>query len=168
MALVLGVNSYTTSEVADRYFETRIDAANWFEANQELKDSALVTATSIVDNQEWIGSAVSSTQPLAWPRNNATYYDTRMGCWITIPNDVVPDQVYEAVFEQSLHLLDNEDVLQGKIQTFESITVGQISLSDSNGDVQSIPMQSTLVKKKLKPLIKGNSGAVGSIWWRAN
>jgi hypothetical protein len=91
-----------------------------------------------------------------------------MGCWITIPNDVVPDQVYEAVFEQSLHLLDNEDVLQGKIQTFESITVGQISLSDSNGDVQSIPMQSTLVKKKLKPLIKGNSGAVGSIWWRAN
>jgi hypothetical protein len=168
MALVLGVNSYTTSDVADGYFETRIDSANWFSSSNDLKDSALVTATDIVDDQAWIGSAVSSTQPLAWPRNDATYYDKRMGCMITIPNDVIPDQVYEAVFEQSLHLLDNEDLLQGKAQTFESITVGQISLSDSNGDVDVIPMQSTLVKNKLKPLIRGNSGAVGSIWWRAN
>ena len=45
MAIVLGVNSYATEAEADRYFEDRIDAAQWTSASQVNQEQALVTAT---------------------------------------------------------------------------------------------------------------------------
>ena len=169
MAPVLNTNSYVTVDEADSYFETRIDSANWTAADDEIKESALVTATDLVDDNAWIGSAVSSSQALAWPRNNATYYDTRMGTSITIGSTIVPDQVKEAVYEQALHLVDNEDLLQGKTQTFESISVGSISISDSNNDVTRTSIKPKLVRNKIRLLLnKAYANGVGSQWWRAN
>jgi len=91
MALVLNTNSYVTVANAETYFETRIDAANWNSASNELKEEALVTATQIIDNHSWIGSAISSSQALAWPRKNAMYYDARLGMDITFGNSEIPD-----------------------------------------------------------------------------
>jgi hypothetical protein len=169
MTLTVNTNSYVTVVTADTYLETRIDSDNWTAASTALKESALVTATALVDDHAWIGSAVSSSQALAWPRNNATYNDTRMGATITIGNTVIPDQVIEAVYEQALHLVDNEDLLQGKTQTFESISVGSVSVSDSNNDTNRIPIKPSLVLKKIRPLLnKAYSTSIGASWWRAN
>ena len=168
MPLTVNTNSYVTETEADTYFETRIDSANWTAASTELRESALVTATLLVDDHAWIGAAVSSSQALAWPRNNAIYNDTRMGATITIGKTVVPLQVKEAVYEQALHLVDNEDVLQGQGQTFESISIGSISLSDSNSSA-NIPVKPGLVLKKIRPLLnKAYASGVGSSWWRSN
>ena len=168
MTLTLNTNSYVTLVEADTYFETRIDSANWTAAIDSVQEAALVTATAIVDNHAWIGSVVSSSQALAWPRNNAVYNDTRLGLNITLGNTVIPSQVKEAVYEQALHLVDNEDVLQGQGQTFESISIGSIALSDSNSS-SNIPMKPSLVLKKIRPLLnKSYAMGTGSSWWRAN
>ena len=168
MALVLNTNSYVELTEADDYFETRIDSANWVTAGDEVKEQALVTASLILDESPWIGSAVSSSQALAWPRKNAIYNDNRLGLTVTIADDEVPSRVKTAVYEQALHLIDNEDLLMGKTQTFESISVGSISLSDSNNDVTRTPIKSTQAAKSIKPLLVKGSLGQGSGWWRAN
>jgi len=168
MALTLNTNSYVSVDEADTYFETRIDSANWSSAIDDLKEQALVTATSIVDDNAWVGNAVSASQALAWPRKNATYADNRMGSTITFGVADIPTQVKVAVFEQALHLVDNEDLLQGKAQTFESISVGSISISDSNNDVTKTPIQASLMKKKIRPLLVRGKSGIGTAWWRNN
>jgi hypothetical protein len=117
MALVLNTNSYVTVTEAESYFETRIDDEKWSSASDSLKNESLVTATQIIDNNPWIGSAVSSSQALAWPRKNAMYYDPRMGFDVTFTNTEVPSLVKIAVYEQALHLLNNEDLLAQTTQT---------------------------------------------------
>jgi len=168
MALVLNTNSYVEIADADDYLETRIDSANWFDADDEIKEQALVTASLLIDDNSWIGSAVSSSQALAWPRKNAIYNDSRLGMTVTIAEDEVPSRVKVAIYEQALHLIDNEDLLMGTTQTFESISVGSISISDSNNDVTRTPIKSTQANKSIKPLIVKGSIGQGASWWRSN
>lgn len=168
MALVLNTNSYVTVADADAYFDTRIDSAEWTALTTEVKEQALVTATQLVDDHAWIGSAVSSTQALAWPRSNAIYYDDRLGLQVTVAEDEVPLRVKVAVYEQALHLVNNEDLLAGTTQTFESISVGSISLTDSNSDVTRTSIKPSVVMKPIRPLIRRGSTGIGGTWWRAN
>jgi hypothetical protein len=168
MALVLNTNSYVSIADADTYFETRIDSANWVDAEDEIKEQALVTATALIDDNAWIGSAVSSSQALAWPRKNAIYNDDRLGLQVTIAEDELPSRVKTAVYEQALHLVNNEDVLMGQTQTFESISVGSISISDSNGDTTKTPIKPSTALKPIRPLIRKGSMGQGAGWWRAN
>jgi hypothetical protein len=165
MALVLNTNSYVTIADADTYFETRMDSAEWLTISDEVKEQALVTATQLIDDNAWIGSAVSASQALAWPRSQATYRDARLGMVVTFLEDEVPDRVIVAVYEQALHLVANEDLLAGSTQTFESISVGSISLSDSNNDVGKTPINASTSSKLIRPLlVRGGSHT----WWRAN
>lgn len=168
MALVLNTNSYVTIADADTYFETRIDSAEWDSADDETKEQALVTATQLIDERHWIGAAVSSSQALAWPRKDAIYYDPKMGQQITIANNEVPSQVKIAVYEQALHLVQNEDLIAQKVQTFESISVGSIRLTDSNGDVTKTSITPSIIIKPLRPLIRRDGIGMGGSWWRAN
>jgi hypothetical protein len=168
MALVLNTNSYVTIADADAYFTTRIDADEWVSAEDELKEQALVTATQLIDDRPWVGAAVSSSQALAWPRKDVIYYDPKMGQQITIADDEVPSQVKLAVYEQALHLLQNEDLIAQKTQTFESISVGSISLSDSNNDVTKTSITPAIIIRPLRPLIRRDGVGMGASWWRAN
>jgi hypothetical protein len=168
MALVLNTNSYVTIADADTYFETRIDSSEWENADDETKEQALVTATQLIDERHWIGAAVSSSQALAWPRKNAIYYDPRMGQQITVANNEVPSQVKIAVYEQALHLVQNEDLIAQKTQTFESISVGSISLSDNNNDVTKTSITPSIIIRPLRPLIRRDGIGMGGSWWRAN
>jgi len=168
MALVLNTNSYVEITDASTYFETRIDSANWDTAADATREDALVTATQIIDNNPWIGSAVSPSQALAWPRKNALYYDNRLGQQITFSNVEIPSLVKIAVYEQALHLLNNEDLLAQTIQTYESISIGNISLSDSNNDVTRISITPNFVIKPIRSLIRRGTSGMGSSWWRSN
>jgi len=169
MALSVGTNSYASVADADTYFDTRIDNANWANAATALKEDALVTATQIIDNHPWIGNAVSSSQALAWPRKNTTHYDPRLGLETKFTESETPSAVKTAVYEQALHLLDNEDLLQEKVQTFESISVGSVSLSDSNNDTGKTSILPARVLRPIRHLIRrGHTGMTGATWWRSN
>jgi len=58
MALLLFGNSYLES--ADEYLA---DNPYWEAASLDAQEQALVDATRILDQNEWIGTAVSSSQP---------------------------------------------------------------------------------------------------------
>jgi len=168
MALVLNTNSYVTIADADAYFETRIDSASWTSAPDSTREEALVTATQIIDNNPWIGSAVSSSQALAWPRRNANYLDNRLGMQIAFSETEIPSLVKVAVYEQALHLLNNEDLVAQTTQTYESISIGSISVSDSNNDVTRISVTPSFVIKPIRPLLRRGVDGLGASWWRAN
>jgi len=165
MALVLGTNTYVTMVEADAYFDTRIDAGAWLNADDDDQESALVTATLLLDENQFIGVAVSSTQSLAWPRKGASTFDPRLGQSITYGETEIPKRMKQAVFEMAYHLLANENLLDNKSQNFEEISIGTITLKDSNNDTTRTPVVPTLVSKYLKPLLV-NRGT--NQWWRAN
>lgn len=168
MTLVVNTNSYVDAADADTYFVTRIDSATWDAAATSLKEEALVTATQIIDNHPWIGAAVSSSQALAWPRKNVVYFDDRMGQSITVGNTVTPNAVKIAVYEQALHLLNNEDLLAQTTQTFEAISIGSISLTDTNNDVTRTSIKPDIVMRPLRPFIRKGVSGMGQSWWRSN
>jgi len=150
---------------ADAYFDTRIDAGAWINADADDHESALVTATLLLDENQFIGVAVSSTQSLAWPRKDAIYFDPKLGMEKSVTTDTYPKRVKVATFEMALHLLTNENLLDNKTQTFERIKVGSIEIEDSTKDVLKIPVLPLRIKKLLSPLLVNGSGKQ---WWRAN
>ena len=168
MALILSTNSYTTADDADVYFETRLGTSAWDVASEDDKDSALVTASLEIDDNSFIGYVTDTNQALAWPRSEASFYNKRTGLNETFDEDEVPTQVVNAVFEQALHILSNTDaVASAPSVNYESISVGSISLSDSNGTNGSTTVSkvSKFSRKLISPLLVTSGG--GS-WWRSN
>ena len=158
MALTKGINSYATVEEADLYFGDRLDVAAWIDALPAQKAQALVTATSILDDQMWIGTAIDDMQPLSFPRAGY-FFDTKLGTEITFDN-TVPVRIIRATYELAHHLLNND----GLLDNTGSVT----SLSVSSINLQTIIAPSLIpanVKRLIKPLL---IGAGSTSWWRAN
>jgi hypothetical protein len=166
MALEVNVNSYVDVEEAEVYFETRLDVPAWHNADEEDRESALVTATQLIDELAFKGSMTSLSQSLAWPRVNVTYYSQKAGQLVDVANNVVPKEVKTAVFEQALHLLTNQDLLNADDQTFERIKVGPIEIADNISNQSKPPIVSPRTKKILRPLLA--EVEMTRTWWRAN
>ena len=87
MALQKGYNSFVTITEAESYFYDRLNQASWDSATDETVERALVTATGILDNLDWGGTAVPTTlYPLSFPRD-ITYWDTKSGGYETLEDD---------------------------------------------------------------------------------
>jgi hypothetical protein len=157
MALVKGTNSYVTVAEADSYFLDRLDVAAWTAADEPTKSQALVTATSMLDDLSWVGTAVSESQSLAFPRSGE-YFDPRLGTVVSITG--VPLRVQKATYELAYHLLNN-DGLQDDTGGVKNISVGPIRL-DFIKPPSKIPSN---VLRLVKPL-QANAGS--NSWWRAN
>jgi hypothetical protein len=159
MALVKGTNSYATVEEADAYFSDRIDVAAWTSASSAQKAQALVTATRMLDQFEWIGVAVSDSQALAFPRSG-TYFDPRLGMDVSLSENSVPNRILQATFELSYHFLNNDGLLDDT-GSVDDISIGSIRLTTVIAP-SKIPY---FVKRLVKPL-QLNGGS--NFWWRAN
>jgi len=159
MALVKGVNSYVDVDEADAYFQDRLDVAAWVDAEEAQKAQALVTATSILDDLSWNGTAISEDQFLAFPRAGS-YFDPRIGALITLSESDPPDRVNRAVMELAYHLLNN-DGIQDDTGGVRDLVVGSAQLIHITAP-SVIPFN---VRRMIKPLLI-NQGS--HAWWRAN
>lgn len=159
MALLKGTNSYATVAEADAFFEDRLDVSAWTLADPAQKAQALVTATRILENLSWIGTAISEDQPLAFPRNGE-YFDPRAGSLVVLDNTVVPTRIIEATYELAYHLLNNDGLLDNTGQV-KNVSLGSLTLTD----VKAPSLLPRVVKNVIKPL-QVNMGS--SPWWRAN
>lgn len=158
MALVKGTNSYATVVEADAYFADRLDVTAWTAADATQKAQSLVTATSILDEMSWTGTALSEEQPLAFPRSGG-YFDPRLGAYITF-SDTAPTRVNTATMELAYHLLNN-DGMQDDTGSVKGLKIGSIAL-DSILPANLVPAS---VKRLIKPMLV-NAGA--STWFRSN
>ena len=97
-SVVPNADSYISVADATTYFENHGDPQAWPNAHQDIKEGALRYATTTIDGMfKWTGEVFSLTQPLGWPRSDATDNENR-----TIPTNAVPERVRYATCELAL------------------------------------------------------------------
>jgi hypothetical protein len=165
MAITIGENTFVDLPAANLYFATRIDTDAWDTAVDNDKEKALMTASMLLNDFPYIGVAVSDSQALTWPRSGAVYLDPAMGRLITISEAEYPKRLVRATCELAMHILLNENLMDNTEQTFESIKVGSIQLSDSASDFKPVPVIPSIIKKIIRPLLNSKGS---TSWWRAN
>ena len=158
MALVKGTNSYVTVAEADTYFAELSEMTAWTSADEVQKAQALVSATAMLDDMSWTGTAISESQPLAFPRAGY-YFDPKVGSNVTMSSSV-PSRITTATMLQAYHVLNNEGITNDT-GLVKSLTVGSIKL-ETILPPSKIPNN---VLRMVKPLLK-NAGS--NSWWRAN
>jgi hypothetical protein len=154
MALQKGTNSFVSVAESDEYFENRLNSETWF-ANDGAVEQALVTATGILDDMDWGGTATpTASYPLSWPRD-ITYYDNKSGYFVSIEDDreleyddgsfslegTIPGDIKKATFELALHLLNNmktQEINASGENKVKDLTVGAVRLIfDLNSGVKN-------------------------------
>jgi hypothetical protein len=158
MALAKGTNSYVTLSEANAYLLDRLSAEVWLNVSDPDRERALMTATRMLDELEWIGYPIDENQALAFPRVG-TYYDTKQGRSVSLPTSV-PSDVLRACNELALHLLNNTSTMNAAA-TVESLSVGSIQLNT----IRPVGLFPSRIKRMLKQLLKNG---VAQVWWRAN
>jgi hypothetical protein len=159
MALTKDVNSYVTVSEADAYFADRINASAWTDANNAVKSQALITATQLLDELSWVGTAISDAQQLAWPRVGS-YFDNKIGVELYLDGTTIPKNILTATMEEAYHLITNSSILD-ETGASSAVSISGISLT-------SIVLPSIIsgnVKRLIRPLREnGNS----RVWFRSN
>jgi hypothetical protein len=166
MALILFENSYLES--ADDYLA---DNPFWEAADSDAQEQALVDATRILDQNEWIGTAVTSSQSLAWPRAKLSFFDPVLSLHVPCEQGEIPIRLQKAVAYLALHLLKYPTAIKGYDVTYDSISIGPISLSNTDAGRSSspqVPLIPAEVNKLIAPLIFSQGYAAPGSWWRAN
>lgn len=157
MELIVGVNAYSSVEEADAYFETRLEASTWSAATPEAKVQALLTATRIIDDRDWLGVVTDESQTLAFPRGGV-YHEPRYNRSVSL--GTVPRRIVEAVYETALHLLRESDALETSPSPVDLSIAGAVQLSG----IRSTPVIPSLARALIRPLTRQG----GASWWRAN
>jgi len=128
MAIKLNMNSYVTLDEANAYFIDRSNSNKWHLLNNNEKEEYLTTATGYLDDVvTYVGVAVSTSQPLAWPREGS-YFDDRYNDMVSFEDPDRPARLQKATFEMAMHLIENPCVLDTTAQA-ESIAVASIKLT---------------------------------------
>jgi len=128
MAIQLNVNSYVTLDEANAYFIDRSNSDKWHFLNNNDKEEYLTTATRYLDDVlSYVGVAVSTSQPLAWPREGS-YFDGRYNSTVSFKDPDRPARLQKATFEMAMHLIENPCVLDATAKA-ESIAVSSIRLT---------------------------------------
>jgi len=68
MALVVGTNSYVSVADATTYLAYSVNAQGWPVLATAIKEASLISATRMLDRQDWVGAKTSGAQALDWPR----------------------------------------------------------------------------------------------------
>jgi Putative DnaT-like ssDNA binding protein len=96
-------NSYVTMSVASAFLDGRLHIDAWVEASGAERESALIWATRLLDQQvRWYGMPTTMTQALAWPMTGMV---DRYGR--PISPTIVPTTIQEATAVYALALLDD-------------------------------------------------------------
>lgn len=136
-------NSYLTLAEANAYFETRLSADAW--DNADDPERALMFATRVLDKMgqpykylifgdpqyyrtrpQWTGAPTTTTQKLSWPRTGMLDANDN-----EIADTVIPQDLKDATAELALALLVSDRTLDSdiSIQGITSIKAGPVSLS---------------------------------------
>lgn len=121
-------NSYVTQAQVIAYLEGRFDADAWVEMDSGDRNKILVMATSRLDLESYVGTTVTTTQRLQWPRYGAL---DRNGEWFS--STAIPRCVQEATAELALVILKDPDFLNDTgLEGFEHISIGPLDLTPTH------------------------------------
>ena len=134
------MQSYCTIEYANEYFENRLHAESWGQADESTKEKALKQATRAIDRQLLIGRKTNPEQELAFPRH---------------PDTEIPAAVKEACCEEALALFERGNSQRRKLQQegVQSFTLGNMSEAFSTGAGKGLLSQEA--EELLRPWLLG-------------
>jgi hypothetical protein len=162
-----GVNSYVTLAEATAYFSDRLDAAAWADADDALREQALVTAAKQLNLTRWVGTIADKSQTLAFPRKG-TYFEPLYNDYVKLDGVSIPQRITVANMEYAYHLMNNDGALDYS-GTPDRIKVDVIELEGLQSTYASTPAMSTTVTNLIKPLeYSSNTMKPSGSWWRAN
>ena len=134
------MQSYCTIEYADEYFQNRLHAESWGQADESTKEKALKQATRAIDRQLLRGRKTNPGQELAFPRH---------------PDTEIPKEVQEACCEEALAILESGNSQRRKLQQegVQSFSLGNMSETFAAGAGKGLLSQEA--KELLRPWLLG-------------
>lgn len=119
-------NSYATVTAFGDYYGGRMDVSEATSAATLTLQQALVMATYRLDQEEYVGVAVSQTQALKWPR-----YDVWMPNGLDYEDETaIPGRVQRATFELALHYLRNTTAQSDTgLEPFQHVRIGELDVT---------------------------------------
>lgn len=165
MALRVNINSYVTIKEADAYFEDRVNSNIWFSDTTTDQIPALISATNLLEQLEWAGTATPTTAyPLSFPRD-VEIYDQKQGKFVELEDDrsttsegTVPQDIKDAQCELALWLLRNASMAEPDVASafpLSQIGVGSISLQyDTSNTNSDAPKTITDIPETVYNIIK--------------
>lgn len=158
-------NSYVTLQEFVDYADLRLNVDGFREANADDRVRALVMAAKRLNRENWLGTPVSTTQALSWPRYEVrkpdyvrTYGAITTGAFYQYfndfyPTDEIPVIIKEAQFELALAYLNGFDADSERgIDEFQADNV-TIKFSPRSAQSDVLP---TSVTRLIAPVVRGN------------
>lgn len=149
---------YADITTADQYLAAESGATAWRdEADETVKARALVSATRLIDRQQWPGERYEADQPLAWPRSGTGLSG--------VEDTVIPQEVIDATCVLASMIVAGVDVTGTPSTTAGSIKrqqAGSVSIEyfgDFSTTGTRLPLQVTEI---LAPLFGSTSFAGGA------
>lgn len=151
---------YASVAEADLYLDAAFHAGNWQDqvlTPDETKARALVTATRILDRQNWKGSKTVAAQTLAFPRED-------MGLTpepIVDANDI-PVDIVNASIEMANSLVDGSEVQtrQTNEDLVRSLTAGSVSITFARESGASAIRFPLIVHELVRKYLAGTSSSL--------
>lgn len=145
-------NAYITEAQASAYLDGRLNADAWANASTGARQRALVSATSRLEQLQFLGYKTTTTQRLAWPRaqvrdaEGLAYYDST----------AIPRALLEATAELALTYLDQggDPYAGDDLAGVTSLSLGPVSLTRSAGAEDDLP-------RVVRSLLAGLTGTGG-------
>ena len=144
MALILNENSYVTRAEANTYFTDRLNSDTWTNATDTEKDSALIQATQIIDQKDFLGYKSVSTQTLKFPRIGLIYDG------VDVDGSTVPKRVKDAVCELAIWCLSEDYTEPDDLANYKTIKIAVIQVETRGNGVKGLP---PMVSKLLSPFM---------------
>jgi len=102
-------NSYQDVASATSYFENTLFSGEWGALTSDVKAQALITATQWLETLSYVGTRVTTTQRLEWPR------EATNSKGVESATNVIPPEVRVAQAELALALATSPTALTGAL-----------------------------------------------------
>ena len=136
-------NTYISLSDANSFIEGLVlndDTVAWDNSSTDNKNRALFTAAQRIDREKFLGSRVSDTQALEWPRSGVRKPDTYTNLYgLSFPNRLVadyyldteiPDRVKNAQVVLAVYLNNNRGGLYlSGLEDFAAVSIGNINVT---------------------------------------
>lgn len=163
MALVLDAtlggansNTYVTLAEAETYFEARVHTSTWDALEIDSKNRQLKSATDFINQEEFLGKLVGTTQALEFPRLELPLVRGRE------VNSIIPKQIKTATFEMAFAMIAEDKTQDGTEGAVEEFQAGSFKLKFKLDENDNASFSTTKLPDYVESLLAPFSSSVSS------
>ena len=157
---------YADESTASTYLTARIGADDWFSASSTDRKKALVSATRMLDRQQWQGTKTVDSQPLEFPRDGLTDCDGT-----SLSDNTTPQGVVDGSIELAYQLILDSTVQDsaGTGSNVKQLKAGSAEVTFFKPTIGASSSANTRFPTTVQDLVKcflngsGRSSAVGGL-----